>query len=176
MLNLKLLVHRILENYALSWQGPHGVGHWARVLENGLRLARETGAKVEVVRLFAIFHDSCRVSDGTDPWHGERGSELASALRDKWFVLSDEEFDLLYEACAGHADGGTEADVTIQTCWDADRLDLGRVGVIPMPEKLCTRAAKRSEILKWADGRACLEVVPGIVAAEWGIDTSGRRK
>jgi len=129
MLNLTPLVHRILEDYSLPWHGTHGVGHWARVLENGIRLARQTEANVEVVQLFAIFHDSCRVSEGYDDGHGERGGDLALALRHEWIVLSDEEFDLLYEACAGHTDGETEADITIQTCWDADRLDLGRVGV-----------------------------------------------
>lgn len=80
---------------------------------------------------------------------------------------------LLYEACAGHTDGGTEADVTIQSCWDADRLDLGRVHNCPDPRKLCTPAAKSPEMLKWADGRACFEVVPDLVQAEWGIDTEG---
>jgi uncharacterized protein len=171
MLDLKPLVHRILEDYSLPWHGVHGVGHWARVLENGLRLARQTKANVEVVQLFAIFHDSCRISDGTDPEHGERGGDLALALRDKWLVLSDEEFELLYEACAGHTDGETEADITIQTCWDADRLDLGRVRVCPEPSKLCTKAAKNPEMLKWADGRACFEVIPQLVSMEWGIDT-----
>ena len=103
----------------------------------------------------------------------ERGGELALVLRDEWLVLSDEEFDLLYEACAGHTDGETEADITIQTCWDADRLDLGRVGVCPEPSKLCTDAAKNPEMLKWADGRACFEVVPDFVHGEWGIDMIG---
>ncbi len=170
MLNLKPIIHRILEGYALSWDGTHGVGHWARVLENGIRLARETKANVEVVQLFAIFHDSCRLTDGSDPEHGERGGDLALALRDKWLVLSDEEFDLLYEACAGHADGKTEADITIQTCWDADRLDLSRVGMIPAPQKLCTPAAKTWEMIQWADGRAAFDVVPDLVKNEWGID------
>jgi hypothetical protein len=36
-MNLKPLAHRILEDYPLRWDGIHGVGHWARVLENGLR-------------------------------------------------------------------------------------------------------------------------------------------
>ena len=171
MLDLKPLIHRILEDYSLPWHGTHGVGHWARVLENGLRLARQTKANVEVVQLFAIFHDSCRVSDGTDPEHGERGGDLALALRDKWLVLSDEEFELLYEACAGHTDGETEADITIQTCWDADRLDLGRVAVCVDREKLCTKAAKTPEILEWANDRAWSEVIPQLVNMEWGIDT-----
>ncbi len=170
MLDLKPLVHRILEDYPLPWRGVHGVGHWARVLENGLRLAQYTNANVEVVQLFAIFHDAGRLSEGYDLGHGQRGGQLALALRNEWFVLSDEEFDLLYEACIGHAEGDTEADITIQTCWDADRLDLGRVRICPEPSMLCTEAARRPEILKWADGRACFEVVPDSVQAEWGID------
>lgn len=71
------------------------------------------------------------MSEGYDDGHGERGGDLALALRGEWFSISDRDFDLLYEACAGHTDGETEADITIQTCWDADRLDLGRVGIVP---------------------------------------------
>jgi len=169
MLNLKPLVHRILEDYALPWHGTHGVGHWARVLENGPRLAQATDAKVEVVQLFAIFHDARRVNEGYDDGHGERGADLAAELRHV-FDLSDADFELLYEACAGHTDGLTDADLTIQVCWDADRLDLGRVGVIPVSQKLCTPAAKIPTMLKWADGRAGFEVVPELVKYEWGIE------
>ena len=171
MLPLKPLVHAILEDYSLPWHGTHGVGHWARVLENGLRLAKATGANVEVVQLFAVFHDACRINEGHDPGHGKRGAELATELRGDWLNLADADFDLLYEACAGHTDGGTEADITIQTCWDSDRLDLGRVGTVPDPKRLCTPAARL--LVKWADGRACLEVVPDWVSREWGIDTKG---
>ncbi len=146
MLDLKPVVHRILDYYELPWHGTHGVGHWARVLESGLRLAKETGANVEVLRLFAIFHDSRRVSEGYDDGLGERGGNLARELRGEWFGLSDQEFNLLYDACAGHTNGETEADITIQTCWDADRLDLGRVGIVPAPQKLCTPAAKTWEV------------------------------
>ncbi len=169
-MNLKPLVHRILEDYALRWDGTHGVGHWARVLENGLQLADATGAKIEVVQLFAILHDSRRVSDGVDDDHGQRGAELAADLRGDLFTLSDDDFELLYEACVAHSDGLIEGHVTIQTCWDADRLDLGRVGMIPAPKLLCTPAAKAPEMLKWADGRAAFEVVPDLVRDEWGID------
>ncbi|HUT11054.1 MAG TPA: hypothetical protein VMY42_11200 [Thermoguttaceae bacterium] len=176
MLNLKPLVHAILEDYALPRDGTHGVSHWARVLENGLRLAQETGAKIEVVQLFAVFHDARRVNEGTDDGHGERGAELAVAFRGDWFNLPAHDFDLLYKACAGHTDGGTDGDITIQTCWDADRLDLGRVGIVPAPKKLCTPTAKTWEMIRWADGRACFEVVPELVEKEWGIDTEGWAK
>ena len=63
-----------------------------------------------------------------DDGHGQRGAELAAELRGTLFDLPDADFELLYEACARHTDGLTDADITIQTCWDADRLDLGPRG------------------------------------------------
>jgi uncharacterized protein len=127
MLDLKPIIHAILEDYALPWHGIHGVSHWARVLENGLRLAQENRANIEVVQLFAIFHDARRVNENVDDGHGKRGAELAVKLRGM-FSLSDQDFDLLYIACADHTEGKIDGDITIQTCWDADRLDLGRAG------------------------------------------------
>ena len=64
-LNIPLVLKTVLEDYALSLNGDHGVGHWARVFENGLRLAEETGAIVEVVSLFAVLHDSRRQNEVT---------------------------------------------------------------------------------------------------------------
>ena len=71
-MNLKPLVHIILREYALAWNGTHGVSHWARVLENGRRLAEETGANIQVIQLFAVFHDSRRLNEGFDDGHGQR--------------------------------------------------------------------------------------------------------
>jgi len=168
--NIPLILHAVLEDYALPWGGDHGVAHWARVYENGLRLAEETGANVEVVRLFAVLHDSRRINEGTDPDHGPRAAEFARTLRGRLFDLTDHEFGLLHRACAGHTHERTHPDITIQTCWDADRLDLGRVGIMPHPKYLCTEVAKRPVTIRWADGRASFGVVPEIVWEEWGID------
>jgi uncharacterized protein len=173
--NLPLILYALLDDYALPWDGDHGVIHWARVLENGLRLAGETGANVEVVQLFAVLHDSRRVSEGSDPDHGPRAAEFARALRGRLFDLPDHEFRLLHRACAGHTHERTHPDVTVRTCWDADRLDLGRVGITPHPGRLCTEAARRAEMIQWADGRASFGVVPGFVWDEWGIDLGGDR-
>ena len=166
--NLPLILHAVLEEYALPWDGDHGIAHWARVLENGLRLTEETGANVEVVRLFAVLHDSQRVSEATDPDHGSRAAEFARELRGLMFDLSDHEFRLLDRACAGHTHERTHPDITIQTCWDADRLDLGRVGITPHPSRLCTEVAKRPETIRWADGRACFRFVPEFVREDEG--------
>lgn len=48
------LIHTIRKQFALNWKGLHGAPHWARVRENGLRLAETTGANRDVVELFAF--------------------------------------------------------------------------------------------------------------------------
>ena len=140
----------IEQGFAMHLDGVHGKAHWARVRNNGLRLAEQTGADPGVVELFAFLHDSQRMNDGHDPQHGARAAQFAASLRGALLDLPDSVFELLRFACEYHTDGLTEADVTIQTCWDADRLDLGRIGIRPDPRRLCTSAAKESTMIDWA--------------------------
>lgn len=163
------LLAAILETYALSPEGPHGVAHWARVMENGLAVAQENGADAEVVRLFALFHDSRRRNDKRDDGHGLRGGEFAKGLRGRLIHLDEARFALLYDACRLHTDGLVEADPTLQACWDADRLDLGRVGIVPRPERLCTDAARAR--LDWAHARASKRLQPAETLAFLGWDS-----
>ena len=148
------LLKHLRQRFAINWHGAHGASHWARVRHIGLVLAETTGANVHVIELFAFFHDSCRVNEYTDHNHGKRGAELAIKLRGKFFESTDTEMDLLVDACIGHSDGYVEAPVSIQTCWDADRLDIGRVGIKPNPKYLCTDAAKAQPLLTWAYQRS----------------------
>lgn len=157
------LLQAILDQYRLPWDGAHGLPHWARVRDNGLRLAATTGANPRVVELFSVFHDACRHDAGSDPNHGLRGARLAEKLRRPHLDLTDDEFDQLLSACADHTKGRTEADVTVQTCWDADRLDLGRVSITPLPERLCTAAAKDPRMIQWALARSLDGFVPSVV-------------
>ncbi len=144
------LLDEIRRGFALPLDGIHGEAHWARVHQNGLRLAEQTGADPEIVELFAYLHDSKRLDDGWDADHGRRAAEFIRGLDTSLLALSKEKLALLVYACAHHSDGQTEADVTIQTCWDADRLDLGRIRIKPDPRYLCTPAAKDLEIIEWA--------------------------
>jgi uncharacterized protein len=146
------LVKSVISKYSMNLRGVHGAAHWMRVRKNGMILVEETGADRAVVELFALFHDSQRKNDGWDEGHGERGAKFALKLRKKkLFELSDSAFDKLYEACCGHTMGGyNPEDITIATCWDADRLDLERVGITPNPEKLCTKAACNPELILWS--------------------------
>lgn len=172
------LVQAILEQYALHPFGTHGVSHWARVYENGLRLAALTGARARVVALFAVLHDARRTNEGKDLTHAPEGAAYAASVRGELFDLSDEDFDLLYVACAGHTSGLTQADVTVQTCWDADRLDLGRARITPDPERLCTPAARDPAVIAWANRRSRVRAVPDFVWQRWGMarSSNGRRE
>ena len=133
--------------FRLDWDGIHGAPHWSRVRHNGLLLAERTGANTRVVEYFAFLHDLGRENDYYDSEHGFRAAAIAVNIAGDLIDVSNEELDLLTEACCGHSDGHLIADVTVMTCWDADRLDLGRVGIRPDPRRLCNDAARHPELL-----------------------------
>ena len=129
----------------------HGEGHWRRVAAAGLALLPETSAAdPAVVFLFALFHDSMRLNDGRDPLHGPRGAALAGELRGEAFELEEAGIDLLKFACEEHTNGGVSSDATVGVCWDADRLNLWRVGIRPDPRLLSTEAARDGGRIAWA--------------------------
>lgn len=164
------VVEALLLHYTLPLFGDHGVSHWARVLENGHKLAGQTGANLRVVSLFAVLHDAKRLNECSDPEHGPRAADAANELHGTVFSLEPRELVLLDLACRYHTVGRTHDDVTIQTCWDSDRLDLGRVGITPDPARLCTAAARDRGLLEWADERAFLGFAPAFVSTIWGLD------
>lgn len=128
--------------FRLGPYSDHGPHHWKRVEQNGLWLATQTGADTLVTRLFAWLHDAKRENECTDPDHGRRGAEYAISLRGKLFDLDDAAFESLVYACTWHTDGEFSNDPTIGTCWDADRPDLGRVGMIPSSKFMSTSFGK----------------------------------
>ncbi len=160
------LVREILRGYALSPHGIHGPAHWGRVLEHGLFLAARTGADAAVVAHFAVFHDVRRVNDGSDPGHGRRGAALARALRAR-LPLDPAQLDLLAWACEHHTDREADDDVTVQACWEADRLDLWRVGYEPSAPWLRSAAALDPATLAWTRERSLARHVPGFVTRHW---------
>ena len=152
------LMQQIRGQFRLDWHGIHGAGHWARVRHHGVALARAEGADERIPVLFSVIHDSQRWNDDRDPEHGARAADYASWLRERGlFELDDTAFQLLQQACREHSNGMTEADVSVRVCWDADRLDLGRVGFYPDFRRLCTATARQSEVIEdawnWSIGR-----------------------
>jgi len=106
-------------------------------------LAGACDADMTVVRLFAVFHDSERWNESTDPEHGFRAADLALRLHGDLFEVTQLQLDVLLYACQHHNAGFTSDDPTIGCCWDADRLDLTRVGISPRPEFMSTAEGMR---------------------------------
>jgi uncharacterized protein len=112
------LIALIKSQFKLDWHGVHGANHWARVLHHGKNIGQIRKADLLVVELFGFLHDSCRWDDYRDP----------------------KQLDTLCYALKHHSGGEVSSNKTIQTCWDADRLDLGRVGIFPSPQFLSQEA------------------------------------
>ena len=138
--NIDSLINKVKQFSAKGWGLGvcHGVSHWERVERNGLLLATEQ-VNTTVVRLFAYLHDKWRVDNGEDLEHGKRAAENLPALRAALLAwLTDEEFALLCKACELHTVCHRTGNATVDACFDADRLDLMRVGIIPDPKKMAT--------------------------------------
>lgn len=98
-----------------------------------IELAGQTPqADAKVGRLFSILHDCCRQHDSEDNKHGGAAASLVLRLARKGQLdLDAGQKKKLAEACRHHSDGQVSDDPTIGLCWDADRLEMTRVGILP---------------------------------------------
>ena len=126
----KELINQLQRDSKLFHSSIHGFKHWRTVEKNGLYLSQYNGGDPLVISHFAYFHDCMRVNEHTDNGHGIRGGKYA--LKNQNILgLTDEQLKTLYRACAGHTGGRNPSCDTIACCWDADRLDIRRVGATP---------------------------------------------
>jgi hypothetical protein len=69
----------------------------------------------------------------------------AIAVELKWCHVDKlYEMEKLVLACRTHTDGTVSRDATVGVCFDADRLDLVRVGIEPDPKLMSTAAGRES--------------------------------
>lgn len=147
------LLNLVTREYKLDLNGVHGLSHWKRVEKFGLFLAVSTKADPVVISHFAYLHDSQRQDDMEDIHHGKRAAEFVWNLHEAHEIqLTLSQFKQLQFACCHHNERMMFEidDVTIQTCFDADRLDLWRIGIEPNPAYLYTDIAKMSETIELA--------------------------
>jgi len=114
------------------------------VAHSGVELAWLSSGDPLVAFCFGLLHDAMRESDGFDPGHGPRAAALARELAAEG-LLAGVQLDALVESCELHADGLVSEDPVVGACWDADRLDLWRVGKVVDPSLLSTGEARRPE-------------------------------
>ena len=74
--------------------------------------------------------------------------------------LNDDDFSLLITACSLHTSARTHDDITVQACFDSDRLDLGRVGTMPDAKYLSTSVAKMQDTIDWGYNRRLVHKLP----------------
>ncbi len=119
----------------------HGMPHLRQVALTAGRLAVLVGCDVESAVVAGFLHDCARVHDGGGNRHAHDSAVLARRLLKTFYPHLDA--PRLCEAIARHADGRTTDDPLAACLWDADRLDLCRLGIEADPRLLSTRAARR---------------------------------
>lgn len=124
-----------------SLGAEHGPSHWARVAAFGDILCDSCPeADRLVVHAFAYLHDIMRADNLVDAEHGLRAATLVSKLRYSYLLyLSDRQIELLKKACFYHTNVQTTSSPTVNICMDADRMDLPRGGIVPVPARMASR-------------------------------------
>lgn len=123
----------------------HGVKHWQDVWHYAEQIAEnDPSVDIDVVAHFCLLHDSCRFDDNDDPGHGPRAAEFVNELHIDGLLtgLNINQRKKLRYAIRNHSIGLVTEDPTVGVCWDADRLDLPRVGVTPIAILMSTKVGK----------------------------------
>lgn len=128
----KDVLFEIMDDFLLELgeDSIHGIFHWGRVIENGLHISKYNNANKKIIITFGFFHDVKRYINGNDPLHGIRGGNYLREFKGL-INLTDEELETTAMACEGHTLYIHDNDLNTGTCWDADRLDLGRDNIYP---------------------------------------------
>jgi len=139
---MEKIIRRIIADASVYTNGIHGISHWHRVARYGRVIAAREHLDEQFLSLFAYFHDCQRLSDGRDPKHGPRAADYLLTYTPEAIGLCEEDQKRLALACRHHTYEIETDDATIRACWDCDRLDLVRIGVMVDPGRLFTETAK----------------------------------
>lgn len=139
----------------------HGVTHWTRVHRYGLLLADSLKLSEEerlAIALFGWTHDLARTDDNGGNQHSIDGAKYIQYVTDRLFSdFPETTLDVVTTAIRYHSDGMNAEEAlyelpivdnstwsrestlnTIGCCWDADRLDLLRLGIVPDESMMST--------------------------------------
>jgi uncharacterized protein len=143
--NIQHIIELAKKEFIMEDHSIHGFEHWEEVEKNAIMLANQPGVDLTVVRLFAYIHDCRRQDDHIDPEHGQRSAQFVLELKQSGELdfLNEEQVNTLWFACKNHNDGVVSDDVTIGTCFDSDRIELIRCGMIPRPVLMSTKTGIR---------------------------------
>jgi len=141
------LLDQVCDAYALNLYGAHGIEHWESVYHNTQRLANAYSITSDVFIFFALLHDCKREDEDEDFEHGKRAAFAIKSYQEAGLIpLSPDDQARLVYACANHTKADKTdplyQDLVVQICLDADKLDIGRVGIIPEGSHFLTEVGK----------------------------------
>jgi len=141
----------VKKEFRLDLYGLHGINHWERVFLNTQKLSKYYNIESDIFELFALLHDSQRFDDYADLGHGQRAKKFTKSLIEKGTIkLNKDDQERLLYACENHTKPNKKHklynDLIVQICLDSDKMDIGRVGVIPDEKYFLTDYAK--ELIK----------------------------
>ena len=137
-----LICKKIIFNSYTLKEGLHGLNHVKRVVENAKTIAKnECPNHYDDIVMGAYLHDIGRVNDNGGNEHALQGFEISKQLLAKYWPHLDHR--KILTAIKEHADSLITDDPLIGSIWDADRLDLTRLGIKINPELLSTKTAKK---------------------------------
>jgi uncharacterized protein len=157
------------QRFSLADDSDHGPEHWLRVYYNALdgvvRLRGQEAASLTSIMLFALLHDCERKEEGYDPLHGLRAAGFLMDLHkaEKLPFASNSQIKTACIAIEDHSHGYLDVynhnldligETTVKLCWDADRLDLPRVGIAVDPRMLLIQDNRHSKIVEECTKRA----------------------
>jgi uncharacterized protein len=135
-------IEEIVKPFMKNEEGIHGLAHSLRAAHFAKMIAKsECPGSLDDTIIGAFLHDIGRTDDSNDRTHASRSAEIAEELLKRhWPDLNHEK--ILF-AIMRHGDGLISEDPIIGTIWDADRLDLSRLGIKINPELISTEKARQ---------------------------------
>ena len=121
--------------------GIHGIPHLRRVSFIAGRIANFYGENVESAVVAGFLHDCARTDDGGGKRHAYDSAVLAKRVLAQFYPHLDSA--RICKCIELHTDGKITTDRLLGSVWDADRLDLSRLGYKIIPELLSTDTARR---------------------------------
>lgn len=147
MSNIKRVVmfQSAVAQMKLDPMGIHGPIHWMKVYRNCqdlhvMEYGKQASEKDDwFYWCFSMLHDCCRASDYADPAHGIEAAKLVPTDGDPFNVALERAIKLHTMGQCMDADAELGYEL-IAICWDADRLELPRVNIVPDPKLMSTKA------------------------------------
>ena len=153
-----------------KWQDKNGQDRWTtEIVADEMQMLGGRGGAGFGPDFGASMSDVFEDIFGDFMGGGGRGRERSSRLRG-----ADLRYNLeitLEEAFAGRT---VDIDVpTLQACWDADRLDMGRIRKTPCRNSFCTDVAM--DLIDTRYPLGIEGVVPEWVATDWQLDLKAKK-